>query len=69
MNFVSLKKYMQCSPNQDLDNNNDDSENIANVTPGSIIHDAEIDPVESIMKMFEDTEKSNYVIKSCPEHT
>ena len=48
MNFVSLKKYMRHSlidTDQDSDDDNDDSENIANVTPGSIIHDAEIDPV------------------------
>ena len=57
MNFVSLKKYMWCSLidiDQDLDDDNDDSGNIANVTLGSIVHNAEINPVESIIKMFEE---------------
>ena len=56
MNFVSLKKYMWCSlinADQDSDDDNDDSERNANVTLGRVVQDAEIDPVESIMTIFE----------------
>ncbi len=55
MNFAPLKKYMRPSlidTDQDSGEDNDDENNI-NATADVIVQDTELDPVESIVMVFE----------------
>ena len=56
MNFMSLKKYMQPSlidTDQDSDDGNDDENINVDVAADAIVQNMELDPVESIVTVFE----------------